>query len=226
MSCFGRENDVCKPEFLPTRRVEIVKGCRPLTPDEVVLVAAAFGGEYGNRDRALFLLGVKSGFRISELLSLRLADVVRNAKILDHVTVQRRHMKRKAEGRTVVLHPEAAVALEEWINELTASGIITDEAFVFQSKRGANRPITRVHAWRVLKEAFDANELGGKLGTHSMRKTFADRVYRHFLAQRAGGVPVDPFRMTSKALGHKNINSTDAYLSFLEEDIDQAILAN
>ena len=44
-----------------------MKGCRPLTEDEVMLVQRSFGGVYADRDKALFLLGVKSGFRISEL---------------------------------------------------------------------------------------------------------------------------------------------------------------
>jgi hypothetical protein len=42
---------------------------------EVALVQASFGGTYADRDKALFLLGVKSGFRISELLSLCVEDV-------------------------------------------------------------------------------------------------------------------------------------------------------
>ena len=56
----------------------------------------------------------------------------------------------------------------------------------------------------------------GKLGTHSMRKTFADRIYDRLDGDLA---------KTQKALGHKNINSTVQYLSFREEEIDEAILA-
>jgi len=48
----------------------------------------------------------------------------------------------------------------------------------------------------------------------------------HLSQRRAAGEAIDPFRLTSKALGHCNINNTDAYLSFLEADIDQAILAS
>jgi integrase len=41
----------------------------------VDLVTKSFGGTYAARDKALFILGVKSGFRISELLSLTVGDV-------------------------------------------------------------------------------------------------------------------------------------------------------
>src|SRR5687767_8066268 len=59
----------------PAWREGQMKGCRALTEAEVALVQRSFGGTYAARDKALFLLGVKSGFRISELLSLRVADV-------------------------------------------------------------------------------------------------------------------------------------------------------
>lgn len=52
-----------------------MKGCRALTADEVVRVSQAFHGTYAERDRALFILGIKTGFRISELLSLGVGDV-------------------------------------------------------------------------------------------------------------------------------------------------------
>jgi site-specific recombinase XerC len=61
------------------------------------------------------------------------------------------------------------------------------------------------------------NELAGTLGPHMQRKTFANRVYHqlsHNLAK------------TRRAMGHKNINSTVAYLSFVEEEIDAAILTS
>jgi integrase len=50
-------------------------GARPLTNGEIANVLNAFTGAYAARDRALFVLGLKSGFRISEMLSLRVSDV-------------------------------------------------------------------------------------------------------------------------------------------------------
>lgn len=203
-----------------------MKGCRPLTEAEVALVRQSFGGRYGRRDHALFLLGVKSGFRISELLSLRVGDVWRGSQVVERVTVARRHMKRQTEGRTVLLHPEVRGALAAWLVDLKSSGPCPSETYVFQSRKGPNRPISRRHALRVLREVYDANELTGPLGTHAMRKTFANQVYQHLCARRATGEAVDPFRMTSKALGHRSLTSTDGYLSFLEADIEAAILAS
>ena len=193
-----------------------MKGCRPLTEEEVVLMHQSFGGTYADRDTALFVLGVKSGFRISELLSLRVGDVCQHGHVVDRVTVPRRHMKKKIEGRTVLLHPEAKAVLATWLLTLRQSPDCTAQTFVFRSRKGVNRPISAVQAWRILHEAVVTNELTGKVGTHAMRKTFANRVYsqlNHDLVK------------TQRAMGHKNINSTVAYLSFAEDEIDAAILA-
>lgn len=194
-----------------------MKGCRPLTDNEVAAVVASFSGPYAVRDRALFLLGVRSGFRISEILSLRVGDLVQRGQMVERVSVARRFMKKRVEGRSVLLHPEAKAALAVLLAELRSAGQVTDETFVFQSRKGDNQPISRVQAWRILNGSFEGNALTGKLGTHSMRKTFANRVY-----ERLGRDLV----RTQRALGHRNINSTVQYLSFREEDIDAAILAS
>lgn len=193
-----------------------MKGCRPLTEAEVAAVMENFHGRYEARDRALFLLGLKSGFRISELLSLRIGDIVQHGKMVDRVTVARRNMKKKTEGRTVILHPDAKEALAEWLEDLRQAGYMTEGDFVFQSERGRNRAISRVQAWRILDDVFDYCGLTGKLGTHSMRKTFADRVHK---------LTNENIFKTQLALGHKSPASTVSYLSFKQEDIDQAILA-
>jgi integrase len=187
-----------------------MKGCRPLTDNEVAQVASSFGGKYAARDKALFLLGLKSGFRISELLSLQVGDVYQHGQLVDRVTVRRANMKRKTEGRTVLLHPEAKAAIAAWLLEAELQP--TDH--LFQSRQGG--AMTRQQAWSILQEAYKTNGLTGQLGTHSMRKTFANRVYDalgHDLVK------------TQRALGHKNINSTVSYLSFAEADIDAAVLA-
>jgi integrase len=203
-----------------------MKGCRPLTDTEVTRVLTTLGGRCALRDRALFLLGVKSGFRISELLSLRWGDVVQHGQLVERVTVVRRHMKQQREGRTVLLHPDARRALAAWHQACAGPGALPAERFIFKSRTGANRAMSRRQALRLLTAVYQAHGFTGKVATHSMRKTFANKVYQHFCRRRAAGEPLDPFRLTSKALGHRHINSTDHYLSFLEAEIDQAILAN
>ena len=123
-------------------------------------------------------------------------------------------MKTKFESRTVPLHPDAKAAMRRLMTPQTRG--MTRETCLFQSRKGVNQPIGKIHAWKILHEAATTNELTGKVGTHAMRKTLANRVYHqlnHDLVK------------TQRAMGHKNINSTVAYLSFAEDEIDAAILA-
>lgn len=192
-----------------------MKGCRPLTDQEADAVMDSFGGQYAARDRAVFALGRYTGERISAILALRVGDVVQAGRLTDSIIYRRANRKGKTESRTVALHPKAKKALSAWINELAKGSVLTADDYVFPSRKGrGRRPISRVQYHRILKEAIAPNELTGKIGTHSMRKTFADHVYE--------ALGRDIFRL-QKAMGHKNINSTVQYLSFKEADIEKAI---
>jgi len=191
-------------------------GCKPFQPNEVQKVLSHFQADTALRDKAIFILGIRSGFRISEILSLRLSDVLFNGEVVDRVRVERRYMKGKVSSREVVLHPEAKAALATWINQLKQKETAAPETYLFLSRKGDNKPINRKQYFRILKAASDKAGVTGAIATHSMRKTFANRVYEK--------LNFDLVKM-QKALGHRNISSTIQYLSFRQEDIDDAILA-
>lgn len=152
------------------------------------------------RDKALFLLGVSTGFRISELLSLTVADVATDGKLKDHLTVEAKKMKGGKKCRTVILGNTAKQALASLLH-------LEPNTPLF--------PITKQHFWRVLKSACKVGGIDPTLvGTHSMRKTFAQRVYK--------GLGNDIYA-TSKALGHANIATTVAYLGVEQEKIDEVV---
>ena len=94
-----------------------MQGCRPLTPEEVDEILVSFGGRFADRDKALFVMGVYTGFRITELLSLRLRDVHQFGKVVPRVTISRGIMKGKRASRTVALHPFAQALLAECMRD-------------------------------------------------------------------------------------------------------------
>ena len=55
-----------------------MKGTRPLDNNEIRRVSACFTGTFELRNRGLFMLGVSTGGRISELLSLTIGKVYQN----------------------------------------------------------------------------------------------------------------------------------------------------
>ena len=52
-----------------------MKGTRPLDNDEIRRVSGCFTGTYQIRNHGLFMLGVSTGGRISELLSLTTSEM-------------------------------------------------------------------------------------------------------------------------------------------------------
>jgi integrase len=193
-----------------------LKGCRALTDDEVARVSQAFRGTYAARDRALFVLGIKTGFRIAELLSLRVGDVWQHGQVLEQVAVLRRYMKGKTEGRSVILHAEAKAALAPWLMEMNRQGEVSPETYLFASRKGINRPLRPGQARHLLRQAYAAYRLTGKLSTHTLRKRFGQTVY-----EKSGR----DLLKTQRAMGHESPASTMAYIHIDERDIDALILA-
>lgn len=203
-----------------------MKGMRPFTDREIAALSRQLGRRRdGARDVALLTLGIQTGFRISELLSITLSDLVVDGRIAEQISVARRHMKKQFEGRTVRLAPGTRERLADWIDELGRRGYQAADDFVFQSRVAGNRAISKSHAWNIVHRAARACGITGPIGTHSMRKTFADRMYAVFEKKYKGKdtTGMGALRAVSKSLGHANINNTDKYLSFREEDIDSAI---
>jgi len=200
-----------------------VKGSRPLKRNEVEGLRGMFVGVMGCRNLAFFLLGANTGFRVSELLAVRICDILNDdGSIVDVLTVSKKNMKGNKSSRSVRLNAHAKKAIAPWLSMLSRLGHVQSSDPVFMSIRG-DGAIGRIQAWRVLNKAYKLAGLTGKLGTHAMRKTFANNVYDHLLNRSAAGEPIDAFRVTSKALGHASIDSTDKYLSFRTEEIDSTI---
>jgi len=181
-------------------------GARPLTENEIAQVAE----KLNQRDRVLFLLGVNTGFRISELLSLQVKDIMKLGVVKGEVTVRASKMKDKTSSRSVPIRPEMQETLRQWLEVVG----FDPEAFLFPSRKGKGA-ISRVQAHTVLKEAFEACGLEGKTSTHSMRKTFAKKVHE------ALGCDVTK---TMKALGHVYVTSTQRYLDWDRDEINDGIL--
>jgi integrase len=70
-----------------------VIGCPALSPKELKLALAHLKGRYTLRDRALVILGVRSGLRISELLALKVGQVWDGRKVVDRFYIKRQATK-------------------------------------------------------------------------------------------------------------------------------------
>ncbi|NDV20841.1 tyrosine-type recombinase/integrase [Pseudodesulfovibrio sp. JC047] len=205
-----------------------MKGCRPLDKKEWTLVFHSVRGPNRLRTKALMILGRKTGFRVSELLSLRVRDLIHDGQVRQAVTVERQSMKGgkagKASGRTVPLHPDVVKHVLAHYEDLKGRGYWRPDDFFFQSRAKGNKPIDRVQAWRDCVEPVKRRGVEGKVGTHGlMRKTFAKDKLDYLTANWVPGKEV-PFHVLQRCTGHKDQKSLMAYIEFADEDVHDAFM--
>ena len=194
-----------------------MKGTRPLDNTEIRRVSACFEGTFEARNRGLFILGVSTGGRISELLSLSIGDVYQNGKAVTDLLFEKSIVKGGEVSRAVPVNRDGREAIEN---------LITWHREKYNSTRG-NRPLfpsrhqsgkVQMHrqtAHQMLKKAFIAAGLNGKIATHSLRKSFAQRVYEH-----SGDI-----YLVKELLGHRNVATTQSYLGVNYADARDAVEA-
>ena len=163
---------------------------------------------------AICAIGVTTGCRISEVLSLRRFDLLeRDGRLKDKIAFVR--LKSRGKG---VLHRFLSIPVDyrgyilKHLRQEEERGYDRPDAFVFRGKQG--RHLSRRTAW-----AFYRSMLGSRHGTHWMRKTFAKEMFKAFLQQ----TPEDPMRaleLTRRALCHARLDTTVRYLGIDSDKID------
>ena len=181
-----------------------MKGTRPLDNNEIRLVSACFTGTYEVRNRGLFMLGVSTGGRISELLSLKIGDVWQNGRAVSDLLFDKSIVKGGEVSRAVPVNRDGRKAIEDlisWHREKYGKLDVKRPLFPSRNKSGTVA-MNRQTAHEMLKKAFEDAGLNGKLATHSLRKSFAQRLY-----EESGDI-----YLVQELLGHRNVATTQKYI--------------
>lgn len=181
-----------------------MKGTRPLDNAEIRKVSAAFDGTFAIRNRSLFMLGVSVGGRISELIALKVNDVWQNGKPVSDLLFDRNIVKGGEVSRAVPVNTDGQQAIANLIAwQLELYGNADPTRPLFPSRKGQGlKAMSRIAAHDALKDVFEAAGLNGKLGTHSLRKSYAQRLYEH----------TNDIYAVQEMLGHKSVVTTQRYL--------------
>ena len=197
-----------------------MKGTRPLNNAEIQAVSAAFEGQSAIRNRALFMLGVSIGGRINELLSLTVGDVWQHGKPVTDVLYDKSIVKGGEIARAVPLNADGRAAVEDiivWHTEKARLFEPSKDTPLFVSrvknKDGTPKRMTTQAGSDAIMAAFARAGLNGKLGTHSMRKSFAQRLYSQ----------TSDIFVVQEMLGHKNVATTQKYLGVNYAEVREAL---
>lgn len=153
----------------------------------------------GTRDYLLFYTGINTGLRISDILNLKVRDV----RGKTHISITERKTQKPKRFK---IHNGLKDEIEAYVKNMSA------DEYLFQSRKGNNKPITRVQAYRILNDAAEKVGLD-EIGTHTLRKTFGYHFYQQY----------KDVALLQELFNHSAPSVTLRYIGINQDILDQAI---
>ncbi len=163
------------------------------------------------RNYLLIVAGLNTALRSSDVLRLRWGDVYdfRKGICREHLFITEQKTEKDS---LILINQNMREALEEYREYLSKIKRVPDEGqFLFESSKREGQPISRVQAFRIVKEAADACHLDGIISCHSLRKTFG------YYAWKQGIQPA----LLMNIYNHSSFQVTIRYLGIEQDDRDQ-----
>lgn len=100
------------------------------------------------RNYLMFTIGISSALRISDILQLKVSQIYDGKKPKEYIDVKE---KKTGKRKRFATSPN----LQKSIKEFAQAYEPTQDEYVFVSRKGDNKPITRQRAVQILTEALD-----------------------------------------------------------------------
>lgn len=136
----------------------------PIRDKEKIELVKLILKENGTRDYLLFLIGINSGLRISDILKLKVKDV------LDKEYIEIKEQKTGKYKKFPITDSYSKILKEYIIGK-------KPNEWLFSSQMGT-KAITRVQAYRIISNACLKAGINTRIGTHTLRKTFGYHFYQ------------------------------------------------
>ncbi|KHD85673.1 integrase [Heyndrickxia ginsengihumi] len=155
--------------------------------------------EDNERNYLMFLMGLNTGLRISDILKLRVEDV-KGTHII---------MKEQKTGKQKMIRitPALRRELKSYIFNRE------DSEYLFKSRQGKNKPIGRSMAYKILQKAAKQYKLRN-IGTHTLRKTFGYHFYKQ----------TKDVAMLQELFNHSSPDITLRYIGVNQDSMDKAMI--
>jgi integrase len=169
-------------------------------------------GQARYRDLLLFVVGINTAMRISDLLQLRIGHVLDEKKNIK----PRFWIKEKKRGKRheVVVNESMRAVLEPFLSNYPGIEENPDHYLFFNSSTlNYSKPIQRGQAWKFVTKICRDVGLLGNFGTHSLRKTWGYHA-------RLQGVDL---ALIMYKLNHNSIAYTKRYLGITDAELQAVV---
>jgi integrase len=168
---------------------------------------------FGKRNHLLFVFGINSGLRISDILSMTIADVATaKGKVRKQVTIKE---KKTGKNKTFVLNKNITAVLQEYLDEMPE---LVPNIPLFKSRKldktGKYKALSRIQAWEILTKAAKMAGIEN-MGTHTMRKTFGYHAYR-------AGYGIEKLQ---EVFNHSSPAITKRYIGITQDEINEIYIS-
>lgn len=200
--CFGyfREDDALLRNPVKPRQHYLPVPLRLPRPMERTDIKQLFSVVERSQDRAIFLVALCCGLRVSEVAHLKLSDLD-----FERHTLRVNHGKGGVD-RVVYLTPEVEESLRVWLSERISS---SSNGYLFCSPKSRNQtqPVSRSHLWRLLKGYLQKAGIDpAQYSFHTLRHTFATELLNAGISLRS----------LQELLGHKSLQEVLIYAKLYE----------
>lgn len=144
----------------------------PIRQIEKIRLMKIYLRKRSKRDFLLFVLGINTGLRISQLLELLCSDVLHDGSPRNFLLITN-----KLQSEKVFLNKSVKQAIKSYVSH---ANLNQDDYLFLSSNR--KRPITRQQAYRIINQAALEAGISDKIGTHTLRKTFGYHGYKQGIA--------------------------------------------
>ncbi|NOT37779.1 MAG: site-specific tyrosine recombinase XerD [Saprospiraceae bacterium] len=181
-----------------------------LSIDEIeqILQSIDLSTDRGHRDRAIVETLYGSGLRVSELVELRITNIIQDQSFL-RVTGKGNKERLVPTGEHALFH------INTYLNQYRVHlpRIQNHEDFVFLNKFG--KKLSRISIFNIIKECVARAGIHKSISPHTFRHSFASHLVE-------GGANL---RVVQEMLGHESITTTEIY-THLDKDFLRENLIN
>lgn len=176
-----------------------MKTVSPIKSKRQINQMKKFLESHSTRDYCLFLLGINTGIKLQELLSLRVHDICNDSgEIADTLSIP--HYS----NPPIYLNTLIRKTLEKYLNENS----LNDTDYLFRSRK-TDVPITRQQVYRIINAAAKEAGINEPVGMITLRKTFGYHAYSQGIA----------ISLIQKRLQHASPSETMHFLGLDEHPV-------
>jgi len=185
--------------------VEPVRSKEKIYAIKQYILSDKYNQEYQARDYLLFVFGINSALRISDLLSLKIKDVINSqGEIKESFKIKTKKTKKEMK---ILINESVRKALKFYLEK---EKFPDPNDYIFKTRTGQN--LDRIRAWVLIKKWVKAVGLDpSSYGTHTLRKSWGYHSRKNF------GIPIE---LISEKLRHKSNAITKRYIGISQEEIN------